>query len=171
MPGVFAIQNTAGSRAPWRRIAIVAVISALVVVAVNVILVHWLAGPANAERNESAQAEERSREAVRSELPLTPSSAADADTRDKITDESADAPHQAYPPATKALAPALPPTVTIKRLEPAEPQEGESLDVSLEADGPESAGLRYQYRVKPGGKWLSAENGRIKLSPLRAGPL
>src|SRR5262245_64682167 len=122
MPGVFATQNAAGSRAPWRRIAIVAGVTAVVVVAVNVILIQWLAAPANSERNESAQAEEKSSETVRSDLPLTPAPAADADTPDKLTDESPDAPHQAYPPATKALAPALPPTVTIKRLEPAEPK-------------------------------------------------
>jgi hypothetical protein len=81
---------------------------------------------------------------------------------DKIKPDSSDA---------KRLLPPTPPTVVIKRLEPAEPQVGKSLEITLEPGEPNPGKNKYEYRVRPADKWEQAIGGRLKITPLEPGPI
>jgi hypothetical protein len=153
------------------RLCIVAAFATIVVVALNVLLIKWMNGGGSSSDYPAVAPESPSHDtdvatdsrAPAPRLPLGTPSEVGSQQPDKITKTDL--------PSTKALTPPDPPTVSIKRLDPAEPQVGKSLEISLEANGKNQGKFTYQYRVKPGTKWEVAEGGRFKLSPTSAGPL
>jgi hypothetical protein len=166
------MQRLAGPHNPWVRLGIVATLAAVVVVILDLLLVRWM-DAARHTPDDTVAATDRMPEDLGSNSALPPPvpNPSDSVGLRANPDRSPHEKPRGEPPATKALGPGAPPTVVIKRLEPAEPEVGKSLEILLEASGPNQGKLTYQFRVQPETKWQTAEGGLLTLSRLRAGPL
>jgi hypothetical protein len=147
-------------------------VTAVVVVVLNVLLIQWMDAARHAPDDLAAETDRMPIEPGSNSAspPPAPSRPDTAGLRAN-PDQSRDKETRAEPRATKVLGPATPPTVVIKRLEPAEPEVGKSLEVLLEASGPNRGKLTYQFRIQPETKWQTAEGGLLTFSRLRTGPL
>jgi hypothetical protein len=163
--------NPAVPRYHWKRHLAVAALTILIVIALNVFLIKWLLAPGPGSVETAAQADQLPDNAASVQNVSSDPPTDIKGPTIKITKGNADSQPNQTPPSTKELTPAALPKVTIKRLEPAEPRAGESLDVALEAEAAKNSKLTYQYRLKPDEKWKIAEGGRIKIYPLPPGPL
>jgi hypothetical protein len=140
-----------------------------VIVALNVLLIHWMKGdknslddvsPSSSSFPQENTSQSGSREvAPEKVIPI------------KITEPTPEKLVTPDPLDVKALIPPALPTVNIKRIEPAEPQVGKSLEISVESSGATQGKLKYEYRVQPAKKWETAEGGRIKITPISPGPI
>ena len=166
-----AINQNTGSRSPTLRLCIVAAVAVLVVVGLNLLLIRWMNGGRHGSDDSIVAMAERTKESEAGTDSHAPAPRQAMKTPNEIGSQQPDKIIKADPPSTKALVPPNPPTVSIKRLEPAEPQVGKSLEVALEAGGKSQGKLIYQYRTRPGAKWEVAEGGLLKLSPSSAGPM
>jgi hypothetical protein len=153
------------------RLGVVATLAAVVVVTLDVLLIRWMDASRHTS-DDTAVATYRLPD-VTGTNSVSPPPAASPGSGGSLAnpDQYPDKETRPEPRATKDLEPATSPTVVIKRLEPAEPQVGKSLDVHLEANGPNQGKLTYQFRMQPDTKWQTAEGGLITISRLRAGLL
>ena len=163
-----ATKRLASPQNPWVRLGVVTAVAAVVVVAFNVLLIQWMDATRHAPDDLAAETDR---------MPIGPGSNSasppPAPGPSNVAglranpDQSQDKERRGESRATKALGPATPPTVVIKRLEPAEPEVGKSLEVLLEASGPDRGKLTYQFRMQPETKWQTAEGGLLTISRLR----
>jgi hypothetical protein len=156
---------------PWVRLVVPAALAVLIVIALNVLLIRWMNRAKLVSDDEAVATNQpgdpvASSSASPSVAPTQSFVSADENPKAHLIKET-----KQDPLSTKVLKPTGPPTVSIKRIEPAEPQVGKTLEISLEASSGRSGKLKYEYRLQPGGKWEQAEGGRILLSKLPVGPL
>src|SRR5262249_34987531 len=74
-------------------------------------------------------------------------------------------------PKEVKVKPAVPPVVTIRKAEPAEPREDGNLTIYLTGKQAGDSKLRYEYRLRPGAAWQPAPEGRVRLTKLKSGKL
>jgi hypothetical protein len=161
---------SARRRNPWVWLGIPAAVALLVVVALNLLFIRWMNETKPSEDKSLAPEQAENQFHLTSPVKLMPPSQASGDQSEKAKENPIKDTKQ-EPLGTKVLKPNAPLAVSIKRLEPVEPQVGKTLEISLEARGASRGKLKYEYRLQPGGKWEIAEGGRISLSKLPAGPL
>jgi hypothetical protein len=74
-------------------------------------------------------------------------------------------------PADPEPPPPSPPSVTVERVDPAQPVAGKTLTVFVKGTSPDRTELRCEYRTDPRGDWRPAPEGRVELPALAPGAL